>query len=169
MSSGKSDVVLIRLKLQAKLLMKYNLDMILDYKDNQSIPEYFQTKEDFTKRPNELITTPGNSFTINDSKVVYTHILMNQDKDYMWRNKILTNNKICISRTFDAEDPTAQNKINTWLYKFRIDDAEEIEIITIQKTADPEDFKILSPSQPILVVINDGILPLFVPVIEYTK
>ena len=104
-SNGKSDVVLIRLKLQAKLLMKYNLDMILDYKDNQSIPEYFQTKEDFTKRPNELITTPGNSFTINDSKVVYTHILMNQDKDYMWRNKILTNNKICISRTFDATDP----------------------------------------------------------------
>jgi hypothetical protein len=149
--------------------MKYNLDMILDYKDNQSIPEYFQSKEDFTKRPNELITTPGNSFTINDSKIVYTHILMNQDKDYMWRNKILTNNKICISRTFDATDPLAQNKINTWLYKFKIDDAEEIEIITIQKITDPEDFKILSPSQPILIVINDGILPLFVPVIEYTE
>ena len=42
-------------------------------------------------------------------------------------------------------------------------------MITIQKTTDPEDFKILSPSQPILIVINDGILPLFVPVIEYTK
>jgi hypothetical protein len=168
-NNGKSDVVLFRLKLQAKLLMKYNLDMILDYKDNQSIPEYFQLKEDFTKRPNELITTPGNSFTINDPKIVYTHILMNQDKDYMWRNKILTNNKICISRTFDATDPLAQNKINDWLYKFRIDDAEEIEIITIQKPTDPGDFKILSPSQPILIVINDGILPLFVPVIEYTK
>ena len=65
--------------------------------------------------------------------------------------------------------PLAQNKINTWLYKFKIDDAEEIEIITIQKITDPEDFKILSPSQPILIVINDGILPLFVPVIEYTE
>ena len=94
---------------------------------------------------------------------------MNQGKDYMWRNKVLTNNKICISRTFDATDPMAQNKINTWLYKFRIDDAEEIEIITIQKTINLEDFEILSPTQPILIVINDGVLPLFVPVIEYTK
>jgi len=165
-NNGDYSSVLFRLKLQAKLLMKYNLDLILGYKDSQSIPEYFKTKEDFTKRPNEIITTPGNLFRVNDSKIVYTHILMNQSKDYMWRNKILTNNKICISRTFDATDPTVQNKINEWLYKF---EGEEIEIITIQKTVNPEDFKILSPMQPILIFINDGVLPLFVPVIEYTK
>ena len=46
---------------------------------------------------------------------------------------------------------------------------EEIEIITIQKTVDPVDFRILSPKQPILIVINDGVLPLFIPVIEYAK
>ncbi len=166
---GEVDVVLSRLKLQAKLLMKYNLDMILDFYNCQSIPEYFKSKEDFTKRPNEIITTTDNSYRVNDSKIVYTHILINQDQDYLWRNKILTNNKICISRTFDATDPMAQNKINTWLYKFRIQEAEEIEIITIQKTVDPADFRILSPKQPIIIVINDGVLPLFIPVIEYAK
>ncbi len=166
---GDVDVVLSRLKLQAKLLMKYNLDMILDFYNCQSIPEYFKSKEDFTKRPNEIITTTDNSYRVNDSKIVYTHILINQDQDYLWRNKILTNNKICISRTFDATDPMAQNKINTWLYKFRIQEAEEIKIITIQNTVEPADFRILSPTQPLLIVINDGVLPLFVPVIEYTK
>ena len=149
--------------------MKYNLELILDYSNRQSIPEYFKSKEDFTKRPNEIITTPDNSFRVTDYKIVYTHILINQEQDYIWRNKVLTNNKICISRTFDATDPMAQNKIDTWLYKFRINDAEEIAIITIQKTTDPEDFKILSPTQPLLIVINDGVLPLFVPVIEYAK
>lgn len=168
-SDGDATSVLFRLKLQAKLLMKYNLELILDYSNRQSIPEYFKSKEDFTKRPNEIITTPDNSFRVTDYKIVYTHILINQEQDYIWRNKVLTNNKICISRTFDATDPMAQNKINTWLYKFRINNAEEIAIITIQKTSDPEDFKILSPTQPLLIVINDGVLPLFVPVIEYAK
>ena len=46
---------------------------------------------------------------------------------------------------------------------------EEIEIITIQKTVEPANFRILSPKQPILIFINDGVLPLLIPVIEYAK
>ena len=94
---------------------------------------------------------------------------MNQERDYMWRNKILTNNKICISRTFDATDSMVEVKINKWLDKFTIEDGEDPENIIIQKTISEEDFKILSPTQPILIIINDGVSTLFVPVIEYAK
>jgi len=166
---GEIDTILFRLKLQAKLLMKYDLEKIMGYYKDQSIPDYFETKEDFHKRPGEIITTPDNSFHVVDSKIIYTHIIMNQDLDYMWRNKILTNNKICISRTFDATDSMVEVKINKWLDKFTIEDGEDPENIIIQKTIRVEDFKILSPTQPILIIINDGVSTLFVPVIEYVK
>ena len=110
---------------------------------------------------------------------MYTHVIMNQDQDYMWRNKFFTNNKICISRTFDATDPTNENKINTWLEKFRLpyEGIKNI-IITVDGifeeaggtiVENPNAFNELSKTQPILIIINDGVSTLFVPVIEYVK
>ena len=178
-SGDDIDIILNRLKLQAKLLMKYDLEKVLNYHTAQSIPEYFKTKEDFTKRPGEIITTPNNHYKVKDAKIVYTHVIMNQDQDYMWRNKFFTNNKICISRTFDATDPTNENKINTWLEKFRLpyEGIKNI-IITVDGifeedgetiVENPNAFNELSKTQPILIIINDGVSTLFVPVIEYVK
>ena len=163
------DTILFRLKLQAKLFMKYNLETILTYYNSQSIPGYFNTKEDFTKEPGEIITTPENSFRVKDTRIIYTHLIMNQQQDYMWRNKVLTNNKICISRTFDAGDPMVQNKLNTWLDKFSFNEVEEMKQIIIEKYVNPKDFKVLSPKNPILIIVNDGVSALFIPVIEFTN
>ena len=158
--------ILFRLKLQAKLFMKYKLNLLLSYYNSQSIPKFFEQKEDFKIVANEILTTPKNNYFIDNRNNVYNHPLVNEGIDYIWKHHILTKNKTCISRTFSG--PQAQHNIQIWLTKFDLN-FESINTVNIDTTFEPSDVDILSPRDPIIFIVQVRTLYLAIPVIEYNN
>ena len=165
-TSEDIDTILFRLKLQAKLFMKYKLNLLLSYYNSQSIPKFFEEKEDFKIVRNEILTTPKNNYFVDYNRIIYNHLLLNEGIDYIWKHHIFTKNKTCISRTFSG--PQTQTNINNWLTKFNLN-FQSINTVNIDVNFEAKDVDILSPRDPLIFIVQIKTLYLAIPVIEYNN